>query len=84
MQKANAAAVEHVRVMETRLQQQKALVERMEVAGQDCSEQIERLNLLKLALEEMIIHCARLAPSPDEVQHAERMAPLEQRPRRNR
>jgi hypothetical protein len=74
MENARAGAVQHVRVIEARIDKQKALVEQLEASGEDATEQIGRLKLLKLALEEMIIHCGRLAPSSTEVAHAKRTA----------
>jgi hypothetical protein len=76
MENARAAAVQHVRVMQTRIEKQTALVERIQATGADAAEQIQRLELLRLALEEMLIHCGRLAPSTNEVAHAGRIAPL--------
>ena len=76
MKNAKAAAVLHVRVMEARIEKQSDLVRQMESAGQDSSEQISRLNLLRLALEEMLIHCGLLTPNAKETAHASRTAPL--------
>jgi hypothetical protein len=84
MEKARAAAVQHVRVMETRIEKQKGLIEQIEAAGQDSSEQIRRLNLLRLALEEVLIHCGQLAPSAKEAAHANKTAPLPSRLSRKR
>jgi hypothetical protein len=76
MESARFAAVQHVRVMETRIEKQKVLVEQLETAGEDTAKQIRRLQLLRLALAEMLIHCSQLMPSKEEIAHASKTAPL--------
>jgi hypothetical protein len=84
MGKARTAAFQHVRVMEVRIEKQKGLVEQIEASGQDSSEQIRRLNLLRFALAEMVIHCGQLTPSVKEAAHGNRINRLPSRLLRKR
>ena len=61
------AAMEHIRLMENRIAQQQAAIQRLQQAGQDISEGVSRLKLLHAALEEMRIQLARLAPTEEQV-----------------
>jgi len=63
MQSAKAAAREHVRLMETRIERQKRLIEHLEQERQDTAEEIRRLTLLQRALEEMLLQLGQLVPS---------------------
>jgi len=62
-----AAAMEHVRLMESRIAQQQAEIQRLRDAGQDISEASKRLCLLRAALEEMRIQLARLVPTEEQL-----------------
>lgn len=63
MDTVGAAANHHVRVMEARIEKQKALVQQLEATGGDPAEQIRRLDLLVRALEEMRIQLGNLSPT---------------------
>ena len=54
---------EHIRVMETRIAEQSAEVERLKLFGQDTSEAVSRLKLLRHALDEMRIQLGHLTLS---------------------
>lgn len=66
MQSAKAAAREHVRLMETRIERQKLVIEHLEREQQDTAEQVRRLVLLQRALEEMLLQLGRLVPPNEE------------------
>jgi hypothetical protein len=51
------AAMEHIRLMENRIAQQQAAIQRLQQAGQDISEGVSRLKLLHAALEERRASC---------------------------
>jgi hypothetical protein len=63
MDTVSAAADHHVRVMEARIEKQKALVQELEAAGADAAEQIQRLDLLVRVLDEMRIQLGKLSPT---------------------
>ena len=48
-------ALEHIRTMETRIEQQVVAIERLKQSGQDTAEAVQRLDLLQRALQEMRI-----------------------------
>ena len=54
---------EHIRVMETRIAEQSAEVERLKLFGQDTSQAVNRLKLLRHALGEMRIQLGHLTLS---------------------
>jgi len=54
---------DHIRVMETRIAEQAAEIERLRLFGQDISEAMRRLKLLHHALDEMRIQLGRLSLS---------------------
>ena len=56
-------AFEHVRLMEVRIANQTAAIERLRQSGQDFSEAARRLALLERVLEEMRIQLGQLSPS---------------------
>ncbi len=66
MQSAKAAAREHVRLMETRIERQRLLIEQLEGERQDTAEQVRRLILLQRALEEMLLQLGQLVPPNEE------------------
>lgn len=79
MQSAKAAAREHVRLMETRIERQKLLIEHLEQEQQDTAEQVRRLLLLQRALEEMLLQLGRLVPPNEEEPPAAEPAMLSDR-----
>jgi hypothetical protein len=76
MERARSAAVQHVRVLETRIENQEALIEQRKAAGKDAAEELQRLKLLQQALREMLLHFGQLLPSEKELVHARKTAPL--------
>ena len=82
MERARAAGVQHVRVLEARIEKQRALLQQAEATGINPAEHIERLKLLQLALEEMVIHVGQLIPSAREIAHASKTALLPVRRRK--
>jgi hypothetical protein len=76
MQSAKAAARQHVRLMETRIEQQKLLIEHLEQERQDTAEQASRLMLLQRALEEMLLQLGQLVPPNEEEPPAAEQAAL--------
>jgi len=62
-----AAAIGHVRLMESRIAQQEAELLRLREAGQDPSEARKRLCLLRTTLGEMRIQLARLVPTEEQI-----------------
>ncbi len=54
---------EHIRVMEARIAEQAAEIERLRLFGQDTSEAVRRLKLLRHALDEMRIQLGHLSLS---------------------
>jgi hypothetical protein len=76
MEQIFPAAMEHIRLMETRIAQQEAANERLRHVGQDTSEGISRLKLLYAALEEMRFQLARLAPTDKQVAEPRWILPL--------
>ncbi|HEY1382908.1 MAG TPA: hypothetical protein VGF43_04800 [Dongiaceae bacterium] len=65
MRDIRAAAALHVQRMTDRVQYQESLVERLQSEGADVSQQVERLLLLRRALEEMLLNLSRLIPTED-------------------
>jgi hypothetical protein len=63
MESTFVAAMKHLLVMETRISQQEAAIERLEKADEDTSDSVRRLNLLHTAFEEMRIQLAQLTPT---------------------
>ena len=63
MRDVRAAAALHVQQMTDRVKDQENLVDRLRSEGADISSEIERLLLLRRALEEMSLHLSRLIPS---------------------
>jgi hypothetical protein len=61
------AALDHIRLMETRIRTQEAAIEQLKQAGQDTSQAVAKLNLLRSALEEMRLQIARLIPTEEQV-----------------
>ena len=55
--------LEHIRLMETRIEQQIATIEELRRSGQDTSAAINRLDLLRRALEEIRLHLGSLSPT---------------------
>ncbi|HET6622291.1 MAG TPA: hypothetical protein VFG64_20285 [Dongiaceae bacterium] len=66
MQSAKAAARQHVRLMETRIERQRLLIEHLDRERQDTAEQARRLLLLQRALEEMLLQLGQLVPPSEE------------------
>ena len=65
MRVARAAAALHVQQMTARVQDQQKLVDRLKSEGCDVSREVERLSLLRRALEEMLLYLPRMIPSDD-------------------
>jgi hypothetical protein len=63
MRDARAAAAMHVQQMTTRVTDQESLVDRLKSEGADVSREVERLLLLRRALEEMLLYLPRMIPS---------------------
>jgi hypothetical protein len=61
------AALTHIRVMENRIRTQTAAIEQLKQAGEDTSQAVAKLNLLRSALEEMRLQIARLIPTEEQV-----------------
>lgn len=59
---ANPALV-HIRRMELRIEQQSLSIERLRQFGQDTSDGVRRLKLLRHALDEMRIQLSQLSPT---------------------
>jgi hypothetical protein len=62
MDRTSAAALEHLQKMETRINQQAALITELRQSGQDTMEAAQRLVLLRNALEDMRLHLGGLLP----------------------
>jgi hypothetical protein len=56
-------ATEHIRHMESRIEQQAASIEHAKLLGQDISGAARRLKLLRHALDEMRIQLGQLSPT---------------------
>jgi hypothetical protein len=54
---------DHIRLMESRIEQQTTEIERLKRLGQDASDGERRLGLLRRALEEVRIQLSRLSPT---------------------
>ena len=59
---ANPALV-HIRRMELRIEQQTLSIERLKQVGEDTSPALQRLRLLRHALDEMRIQLGQLSPT---------------------
>jgi hypothetical protein len=59
---ANPALV-HVRRMELRIEQQAQSIERLQQVGEDTSAAVQRMKLLRHALDEMRIQLGQLSPT---------------------
>jgi hypothetical protein len=59
---ANPALV-HIRRMELRIEQQTHSIERLQQFGEDASAALQRLKLLRRALDEMRIQLGQLSPT---------------------
>ena len=81
MPKYSESALEHIRVMETRIARQTELVERLQNLGEDSSEATERLKLLKSVLTEMRSQLGQLTPTDADIH---RKSPSPKRPRQPR
>jgi len=66
MRDARAAAASHVQRMTTRVKDQESLVDRLKSEGSDASQEIERLSLLRRALEEMLLYLPGMIPADDD------------------
>jgi hypothetical protein len=66
MRDARAAAALHVQQMTTRVKDQESLVDRLKSEGGDASQEIERLSLLRRALEEMLLYLPRMIPNEND------------------
>lgn len=71
MSSTAAGPGEHIRVMETRIAEQSAEVERLKLFGQDTSEAVNRLRLLRHALDEMRIQLGHLSLSALDAKRSE-------------
>ena len=65
MHDARAAAALHVQQMTARVRDQEELVDRLRAEGADISQEVERLLLIRRALEEMLLYLPRMIPSDD-------------------
>lgn len=81
MPKYSESALEHIRVMETRIARQTELVERLQNSGEDSSEATKRLELLKSVLTEMRSQLGPLTPTDADIR---RKSPSPERPRQPR
>ena len=63
-----AAAIEHIKVMETRIRQQSEAINLLKALGQNTTDADRRLKLLTFALAEMRIQLAQLAPTDEQVE----------------
>ena len=61
------AAIEHIRVMESRITRQKTAIERLTAQNEDTADAQRRLRLLGAALQEMRIQLAQLTPTTEQV-----------------
>jgi hypothetical protein len=77
MRDARAAAAMHVQQMTTRVKDQESLVDRLQSEGADVSREIERLLLMRRALEEMLLYLPAMIPAhdrtPPRIMEAEQM-----------
>lgn len=55
--------LEHIRVIEDRIKEQTATIERLRLSGRETSAAFVRLSLLQHALEEMKIQLGRISPT---------------------
>ena len=63
MDRTSAAALKHLQTMETRINQQTALITELRQSGEDTLEAAQRLVLLRNALEDMRLYLGGLLPS---------------------
>jgi hypothetical protein len=66
MEPTFAAALEHIKIMETRIRRQSEAVSLRRALSQDTEDADRRLKLLNFALAEMRTQLAQLAPSPEQ------------------
>jgi hypothetical protein len=67
MEQPFAAAMEHIRLMESRIKEQERAIESLKLAGQGTTDSMQKLNLLHSALDGMRIELARLVPTEAQV-----------------
>ena len=58
-----SAALEHLRMMEVRIEHQTELITRLKTSGEDTLEASQKLVLLRRALEEMRLQIGQLLPT---------------------
>ena len=58
-------AIDHIRIMEARIRQQEATIERLAREGLETSSAVRRLKLLLSTLEDMRLPLAQLAPTQE-------------------
>jgi len=58
-----SAALEHLRLMEVRIEHQTELITRLKCSGEDTLEASQKLVLLRRALEEMRLQITQLLPA---------------------
>jgi hypothetical protein len=63
-------ALEHIRLMEARIEQQTATIEELQGSGQDTSIALNRLHLLQRALVEIRIHLGSLSPTEQDAKRS--------------
>jgi hypothetical protein len=69
-------AFEHIRIMQSRIEQQTALIGRLQQSSQDTADAERRLGLLRHALEEMRIQLGQLSPTELDARRADMGAAL--------
>jgi hypothetical protein len=62
-----SAAIDHIRVMESRITKQESAIERLRMIREDSSDAERRLRLLRAALAEMRTQLAQLTPTMEQV-----------------
>ncbi|HET6158171.1 MAG TPA: hypothetical protein VFE34_07500 [Dongiaceae bacterium] len=63
MDKISTAALDHVRLMEARIEQQTALIVQLKAAGENTLDAAQRLDLLRRAAEEIRMQLGELLPT---------------------
>jgi hypothetical protein len=58
-----SAALDHLRLMEVRIEHQAEIITRLKISGEDTLEASQKLVLLRRALEEMRLQISQLLPS---------------------
>jgi uncharacterized membrane protein YccC len=81
MPKQLDAAREHVRLMEDRIAQQSRVVEELRKSGEDDTEAIRRLELLKSVLTEMRLQLGQLAETDADKKRKAAPPKMSKRPR---